>query len=135
MGSSVSGDAVRVIAAALVAAVAACSRPEPKYYPLTQGLSWDYDVYTETRRPTQPPLSGRSRLRVTNLEPRHLGVWDTTPQRMEYGPMTILRFFAEAHDGVGLIAEQKPGEAEPKLSDPPDMMLPYPIVLGQTWET
>lgn len=120
---------------------AACTRPAPKYYPLAQGLSWEYDVYSEIRPARTGKLrlmgtqSFRSRFTVTNMAPRHIGEWEVTPQRMEFNNVIVYRFFAEAHDGVGLIAEQKAGQAEPKLVDPPDMMLPYPIELGQSWQS
>lgn len=132
----------RLASAACVAAVclAACSRPAPKYYPLTQGLTWEYDVYSEIRAPRtgrqRPGMqSFRSHFTVTNMEPRHMGEWQVTPQRMEFNHVILYRFFAEAHDGVGLIAEQKAGQAEPKLVEPPDMMLPYPVELGKTWQS
>jgi len=127
--------ALRTAAIALALLAGSCSRPAPRYYPLDPGLAWDYDVYTDTTDTRGRRFDGRSRLRVSNLDQQHIGAWLTTPQRMEFGGSTIIRYFAEVHDGVGLIAEQRPGAAEPKLSDPPDLMIPYPIRLGQTWDS
>src|SRR5262245_32690618 len=135
MGGSRPAVAGRVVAVAFVVAVASCSRPEPNYYPLTEGLIWEYDIRTEMRPPKRSTVHGSFRLRVTNLAPLYIGVWQATPQRMEAGPRTSLRFFAQAHDGVAMVAEQEQGKLEPKPSDPPDLMLPYPIKLGQQWSS
>ena len=128
------------LVALCLAAAAACSKPAPKYYPLAPGLRWEYDVYSEIQPPrSKKQRSGaqsfRSHFTVTNMETRPMGEWTVTPQRMEFNHVILYRFFAEAHDGVGLIAEQKPGQAEPKLVEPPDMMLPYPAELGHTWQS
>ena len=99
------------------------------YYPLTTGLSWDYEVSSSASQ--ADPV----RLRVINAGRRRIDSWNTEAQRLDVGTSVGYRFAVEAADSISIVAEQAPGKNEPAVLDPPALLLRLPAEVGQTWNS
>ena len=108
--------------------LAACDQPaSDDYFPLNQGLRWEYQVTIEhpERLDTQSLMiesKGQTRLKQEIVRIR------ATSDGTDY-------YLAQRADGIYRLAKRSLVEAEPRLDPSPRMVLPLPIAQakGKTW--
>lgn len=108
--------------------LAACDQPaSDDYFPLNQGLRWEYQVTIEhpERLDTQSLMiesKGQTRLKQEIVSIR------ATSDGTDY-------YLAQRADGIYRLAKRSLVEAEPRLDPSPRMVLPLPIAQakGKTW--
>lgn len=127
-----SGTILRLLSLAfLIAALCfvAAGRPRGSYYPLEPGMAWEYEVSTPGT--DAPPV----RVTVRNEGRRRIGEWDATSQKMEIsgGGNAGYRYAVEKSDFIAMVGEQRPGQNEPSVIDPPQLLLRLPAAVGQSW--
>jgi hypothetical protein len=112
----------------LLTPLAAMAAEASDYYPLAEGLSWQYEVrvteFGETRDPQE--------ISIENLAKRTLNGEETFPRLVRSLPGIIL-FVANHEDGVCLIAHQQSNRKEIETLDTPDYFIKQPLEVGTTW--
>lgn len=110
--------------------LAACEKPaSDDYFPLNQGLRWEYQVTIEhpERLDTKQLIietTGQTRLKEEAVSIR------STSDGTDY-------YLAKRADGIYRLAKRTVVETEPRLDVSPRMVLPLPITQakGKTWST
>ncbi|MDX2166171.1 MAG: hypothetical protein SF182_03885 [Deltaproteobacteria bacterium] len=121
-------------ALALLAALSsACS--QPSYFPMQQGLTWEYGVSfqrTDSDGNNLAALMYRtSTLRI--LPERQLQGRQVTPISMALGARYSVAYQVEDASGVHTVAVQSPGEDTPHPT-PGRIVVRYPLVVGGAWD-
>jgi hypothetical protein len=100
------------------------------YFPLKEGKTWTYQVSAETRFG-----GGQLKLTVANLAPRDLKGKRVVPQhaRGEQG-QSELKFLVGDAEGIAEVATQGSQDIEPKLKNPPEYVIKFPVKPGNQWE-
>jgi len=119
------------ILCSLICVVFGCNRTPDSYYPLKEGMTWEYQV------------SGRSMfgagaaatIVMTNLAHRELKGQTVTPQKVDANAQTYFSFIAADSSGICEFAKQSPEAVEPELKIPPVYMIKYPIAVGTRWQS
>jgi hypothetical protein len=108
--------------------LAATAADASDYYPLAQGLTWQYEVrvteFGETRDPQE--------VAITNLAPQTLNGEQVSPRLVQSVPR-ITFFVANHEDGICLLAAQPSNRREPEVLDTPDYFIKEPLEVGTTW--
>ena len=108
----------------------ACGKPAADdYFPLNQGLRWDYQVTI-----TQPHRSDSKTLTIENVGTQSIKDTLTTIRRTSDGTDYYLE---HKDDGVYRFAKRTVVELEPQLDTPPRLVLPNEPTkaMGKTWSS
>lgn len=108
----------------------ACYKPASNdYFPLDQGLSWDYQVTIE-----HPERIDTRQLIIENMGQTSLKEEKVSIRSTSNGTDYYL---AQRADGIYRLAKRTLVESEPRLDASPRMVLPLPIAQakGKTWST
>lgn len=131
-GQPLQGQCRYALLAVATLILAGCaSTPAESYYPLEAGRSWTYAMAIQ-------PASGqavRANNEVRNLPEQTLAGQTVTPQATEALGQRRLRFIRADDRGAVEIADQDAGASEPRIKDPPNVILKMPLTVGAAWET
>lgn len=108
-----------------------CAKKPSSYYPLEEGKSWEYQLSTIS-------LSGgigETKLLMTNQAKRELFGRTVVPKKVDFRNQSMFLFIAEDQAGIYYFAEQSARDVEPKVKEPPDYIIPYPVETGRMWQT
>lgn len=115
--------------------LAACSQEPTRYYPLTQGRTWTYQLSIKTAGGQE----GDATLKVTNLAARKLRGRTVTPQKakMQFRGEAHFEFdyMAQDRNGIYTYAEQSPRDVEPQVKTRREYTLKLPIKVGTSWSS
>ncbi|MFZ5447107.1 MAG: hypothetical protein ACOZFS_00515 [Thermodesulfobacteriota bacterium] len=115
-----------VIAFSLVTAGSAwCDELGESYYPLKEGMRWEYIVISDK--------SDTKKLIITNLAPREVQGKKVTPRRWDLGGHIFIEFMEKDDYGVYRYAEQIGEKGTPTLVTPKECHLRFPIAEGNSW--
>jgi hypothetical protein len=121
-----------VIVAALILSLALlmpgnarCDELSDSYYPLTEGMRWEYNVISDR--------GGTNKLIITNLASRKVNGITVTPRKMEMGGNTFFELMERDDNGIYRYAEQKAENTPPSLITPKEWHLKFPITQGSSW--
>lgn len=103
------------------------------YYPLKEGMTWEYQQYQRTSDTIFGP-GETSKVVVTNFAPRELKGKKVTPQKMDAEEQSYFSFIVEDGDGIYEFATQPPTVGEPGMKASPVYFIKCPIQVGTTWE-
>ncbi len=124
----------RLFAICSLAWCTACHSASPSYYPLTEGMTWEYQVTVRQRSPegaTQPPKVDTAV--VTNLAPQTLMGVSVQPQRTDMAGLLRTMFLIEDATGVRIFALQAMDATKPEVQDETAYVLKYPVQAGAAW--
>lgn len=97
-----------------------------KYYPLKEGMSWEFSILAD---------KGEKRtIMITNLAPREISGKTATPRKWDMGGASKYYFIATDDYGVYRYAEQPSENAEPTVVTPKVYYLRNPVDNGTTWD-
>jgi hypothetical protein len=109
----------------LLPASARCDELGESYYPLKEGLRWDYVVLSD-KSPTK-------KLAITNLAPREVAGKKVTPRKWDLGGQIFIEFMEKDDSGIYRYAEQAGENGSPTLVTPKECHLKFPISEGNSW--
>ncbi len=112
-----------------------CSKGSESYYPLKEGMTWEYRYSSRSGGGLVTEQSETTKLLVTNFAPRELKGKEVTPQKMDIGGSIIFMFFTEDSNGIHRFAVQQSGAVEPEILPSSGYEIKYPIKVGTTWDT
>ncbi len=104
---------------------ARCGELDESYYPLKQGLRWEYNVTTDGGKP--------QKLIITNLAPREVNGVKVTPRKWEIGGHTFFELMEKTDSGIYRYADQPAENAPPTVITPKEYHLKFPIVDRNSW--
>lgn len=110
--------------------LAACDKPaSDDYFPLNQGLRWEYQVTIEHPERLDSKLLVIETLGQMSLKEEGVSI-RATSDGTDY-------YLAQRADGIYRLAKRSLVENEPRLDASPRMVLPLPIAQakGKTWST
>ena len=110
--------------------LAACDKPaSDDYFPLHQGLRWEYQVTIEHPERLDTKQLIIESIGQTSLKEETVSI-RTTSDGTDY-------YLAQRTDGIYRLAKRTLVESEPRLHASPRMVLPLPIAQaeGKTWST
>jgi hypothetical protein len=111
-----------------------CSQPA-SYFPLQQGLTWEYGVSLQRSDSEGDNLAsaqrGTSTMRI--LPQREIEQRLVTPQSIKHAGAFAVFYHAEDEKGVHVIAVQEPGDDGPRPT-PGRIVMRYPLVVGGAWD-
>lgn len=110
--------------------LAACDKPaSDDYFPLHQGLHWEYQVTIEHPERLDTKQLMIESMGQTSLKEETVSI-RTTSDGTDY-------YLAQRTDGIYRVAKRTLVESEPRLDASPRMVLPLPIAQakGKTWST
>jgi hypothetical protein len=111
--------------ALLLPANALCDELGESYYPLKEGMRWEYIVLSDK--------SDTKKLIITNLAPREVHGKKVTPRKWELGGNTFIEFMEKDDSGIYRYAEQVGEKGTPTLVTPKECHLKFPITEGNNW--
>ncbi|MBI4621129.1 MAG: hypothetical protein HY739_13365 [Desulfobacterales bacterium] len=106
-----------------------CSKSIETYYPLKEGMTWEYQNTFGSH-----PIKGAEKTIITNLASQKLKGKKVTPQKVEIGGQSHLSFLTEDADGLYEFTEQQPVSVGQEKKSSPFYIIKYPIKAGTTWE-
>jgi hypothetical protein len=109
----------------LLPAKARCDELGESYYPLKQGLQWNYTVLSDK--------SATQKLTITNLAPRDVAGKKVTPRKWDLGGHVFIEFMERDDAGIYRYAEQVGETGSPSLVTPKECHLKFPIAEGNNW--
>lgn len=120
---------VRLILA-LIVLTSGCNRATPSsYYPLVEGMTWEYRV-------TVPSLFGGTssgEMTVRNMAPRKLAGTTVIPQQTTFSEGVGFSFLYADAGGLTLHGSQAAGAVDVELFPEPVSILMFPLKPGRTW--
>jgi hypothetical protein len=102
----------------------ACSRGEESYFPLGEGLRWEYQLSSSTLAFSNRTLS------AVNLASEAMGGRQCTPKSLSNGGV---EYYYEDNKGLFLCGARVPMAAEPRVFRDARYVLQYPVRPGFTW--
>ena len=100
------------------------------YYPLQQGMSWEYVLNT-----TYNDLRESATIIRKVLPPTTINGQAAMPiQHSTEGKVYAVVFYAKKENGVVIVATQRIGDPEPLVSDRPELVVPKRTQLGTSWK-
>jgi hypothetical protein len=117
--------AALIMLAGLLTGAALSDDIEESYYPLKEGLRWEYTVTSDK--------SGAKKLLVTNLASREVNNTKVTPRKFEVGGVSWYELMEKTGGGIYRYAEQKSEQAPPALVTPKECHLKFPLSRGNSW--
>lgn len=112
-----------------------CSRGSEFYYPLKEGMTWEYKLSLNSEGAYGTKKSWTKKVVLINFAPRELEGKDVTPQKRDIEGQILFFFFTEDSNGINLFAFQLPEDVEPYINPFPSYAIKYPIQVGTTWDT
>jgi hypothetical protein len=99
------------------------------YYPLQDGLIWEYQVTLKSASQDSKTYTSIKK----SLKPMKLNGKQVVP--FQYGNR-VFSYVIEDNTGIWIYATQKPEDVEPKISKDlyPNYEIKYPLVVGTTWK-
>jgi hypothetical protein len=104
---------------------ARCDELGESYYPLKEGLRWEYLVISDK--------SDTKKLIITNLAPREVDGKTVTPRQWDLGGHTFIEFMGKDGSGIYRYAEQIGAKGSPTLLTPKECHLKFPISENNSW--
>lgn len=102
-----------------------------EYYPLQEGLIWEYEVKLGGPPPANKTTKKLSR---KNLESQTVGDKKVFPCQIDIEPdMMYFLYFAENEEGIAEVGVKKMNEAEPSMYETPYWILKNPLKAGSKW--
>lgn len=120
-----------IICLCVLVAWLGCAKKPSTYYPLEEGKSREYQLSTSSLKIGM----GATKLVMINQAKRELFGRTVVPQKVDLGNQSQFLFIAEDEDGIYLFATQSPRDVEPKVKEPPDYLIQYPVETGRMWQT
>ena len=117
--------AVIFVSALFLPGNARCDELGESYYPLKEGMRWEYNVTSDQ--------GATKKLVITNLAPREVQGTKVTPRKWELGGTTFIELMKQDESGVYRYAEQPGENAPPNLITPIECHLKFPIAPGSSW--
>jgi hypothetical protein len=102
-----------------------CDELGESYYPLKEGMRWEYLVISDK--------SDTKKLIITNLSPREVEGKKVTPRKWDLGGHTFIEFMEKDESGIYRYAEQIGEKGLPTLVTPKECHLKFPISEGNNW--
>jgi DUF3108-like len=109
----------------LIPVQARCDELSASYYPLQEGMRWEYLVISSTS-PTQ-------KLIITNLAPQEVQGKKVTPRKWDLGGHIFIEFMEKDDSGIYRYAEQIGEKGSPTLVIPKECHLKFPVSEGNNW--
>jgi hypothetical protein len=109
-----------------VAGITACGRSEPAYFPLGEGLYYQYGVTVNTVF-----LEKKSKYVIRTLAPRDLDGRRVYPRAINND---LVYFYSDAQDGVHRVATRRTEGTETIIDDAQKRILPRPLRVGAAWD-
>ncbi|OGP69446.1 MAG: hypothetical protein A2Y80_00580 [Deltaproteobacteria bacterium RBG_13_58_19] len=114
--------------------------PEP-YYPLKEGMTWEYQVMFHTRNELlraqgadKVDKSDTKKLTVTNLASQEIDGKKVTPRKYDFSAFHFFYYLFQEDNGIFIIATQPPNSEEKKILNPPELLMKIPVLAGVAWE-
>jgi hypothetical protein len=114
--------------------------PEP-YYPLKEGMTWEYQIMFHTQNELLRPQgadkvdkSDTRKLTVTNLAPQEINGKKVTPRKYDFSAFHFFYYISQEDNGIFIIATQPPNSEEKRTLNPPELLMRTPVQAGATWE-
>jgi hypothetical protein len=102
------------------------SELDESYYPLKEGLRWEYTVMSSQ--------GGPKKLTITNLAPREVNGVKVTPRRWQVDGASFVEFMEKDNSGIYRYAEQGGEKQPPVVITPKEYHLKFPIAHGSSWD-
>lgn len=96
------------------------------YYPLKEGMRWEYRVTSDK--------GGTKKLVITNLRPREVQERTVIPRKWEMDGTTFYYLMAKDEGGIYRFAEQTSENAAPTVISPKEYEIRFPVAEGTTWD-
>lgn len=106
-----------------------CSKRIETYYPLKEGMTWEYRNTFGSHA-----INGAEKTIITNLASQELKGGKVTPQKVEIGGQSRLSFLSEDANGLYESTEQQSGFVGQEKKSSPFYIIKYPIKVGTVWE-
>ena len=110
----------------LVPGNARCDELSESYYPLKEGMRWEYNVTTDHGQP--------QKLIITNLAPREVNGVKVTPRKWEIGGNTFFELMEKTDTGIYRYADQPTENSPPTVITPKEYHLKFPITDRNSWK-
>ena len=104
---------------------ARCDELSESYYPLKEGMRWEYNVTTDHGQP--------QKLIITNLAPREVNGVKVTPRKWEIGGRAFIELMEKTDAGIYRFAEQSAENSPPTIVTPKECHLKFPITGRDSW--
>lgn len=104
---------------------ARCDELGESYYPLKEGMRWEYLIISNT--------SDTKKLNITNLAPREVQGKKVTPRKWDLGGQVFIEFMEKDDSGIYRYAEQVGDKGTPTLVTPKECHLRFPVSEGNNW--
>ena len=104
---------------------ARCDELSESYYPLKEGMRWEYTVTTDHSQP--------QKLIITNLAPRKVNGVEVTPRKWEIGGRAFIELMEKTDTGIYRFAEQSAENSPPTVITPKELHLKFPITGRNSW--
>lgn len=105
--------------------LARCDELGESYYPLKEGMRWDYIVISDK--------SATKKLTITNLAPRDIDGKKVTPREWDLGGHIFIEFMEKDNSGIYRYAELVGDKGTPTLVTPKECHLRFPVSEGNSW--
>lgn len=112
---------------ALILLVGGCDDDLTRYYPVSAGRTWRYQVSL-----AYGGEAATGEATVVNLPRTELMGRIVVRQRSELFGQTVVRYLAENPDGIVEVAQQS-GDGQPTPKERPDYVLKVPLAGGTNW--
>ncbi len=117
---------VSIILALLLPGNASGGELDESYYPLKEGMRWEYTVTSDK--------SDTKKLIITNLPPQELNERTVIPRKWEIGGTTFYRLMSKDDRGIYRYAEETAEQASPTIIGPKEYEIKFPVAEGTTWD-
>ncbi len=104
---------------------ARCDELSESYYPLKEGMRWEYNVTTDHGQP--------QKLIITNLAPRKVNGVELTPRKWEIGGRAFIELMEKTDAGIYRYADQPAENSPPTIVTPKECHLKFPITGRDSW--
>jgi len=108
---------------------AACSKTPSDYYPLDEGLKWNYNMVLSSKR------SVTLKVVLENMEARKLNNQYVVPQKAIFENSATYTFIKTNETGIISIAKQDVNDSEPRVYDIPRYIIKNPLKVGTSWKS
>ncbi len=107
-----------------------CSENSSDYYPLNEGIKWDYNLVLSSS-------SGSVTIKVVveNMGKRELNKQTVVPQKATFDHTANYTFVKESENGIQVVGEQGVNNIDPIIFDSPRYVIKNPIKNGNSWQT